>query len=88
MQTAAEYFRRSDLLHVEIGRREGQRATEIARRWDMKGADALHLATAELHGCTNFYSLDHDQLKVGTGIAGLSVTSPEPEAQVELTFEE
>lgn len=83
---AVEYFERCPFVYVEAGRRAGLRAAEIAKEWNMKGADALHVAIAELSGCTELHTLDADQLKVATGITGLLVRKPRGTAQDGLDF--
>lgn len=60
MQRAIDYFDGADLLYVEAGRQEGVRAAHIAREWNMKGADALHIALAEAGRCTQLFTLDRD----------------------------
>jgi predicted nucleic acid-binding protein len=87
LHLAVEFFRRSSFRYVEIGRREGLRAAEISRDWDMKGADALHLAIAEIAGCEQFHTRDNDQLKVGSELPGMIVMEPLGTAQAELDFE-
>lgn len=88
MATAQDFFRTSGFRFVEAGRREGLRAAEIAQEFDMKGADALHVALAESARCRDLFSLDHDQLKVADGIAGLVVRAPIHEGQVVLDLKE
>lgn len=87
MGRAIDYFDRTDLQFVEAARVEGLRAAEIAREWQMKGPDALHVALAEAAGCDVLYSLDHDQLKVGTGISGLEIRRPEGLVQTEIPLD-
>jgi predicted nucleic acid-binding protein len=86
LDRAVDFFRRSSFRYVEIGRREGLRAAEIAREWNMKGADALHLAIAEMAGCQQFHTRDRDQLKVGDELPGMIVMEPIGTAQAELNF--
>ncbi|MBK8757061.1 MAG: PIN domain-containing protein [Actinomycetales bacterium] len=82
VQKAIEYFQRADLLYVEAGRQEGVRAAEIARDFNMKGADALHVALAEAARCATLFSLDNDHLKIGESIPGLHIQRPSGHAQV------
>ena len=82
VQRAIEYFQRADLLYVEAGRQEGVRAAEIARDFNMKGADALHVALAEAARCATLFSLDNDHLKIGESIPGLHIQRPSGHAQV------
>lgn len=86
MAIAMEYFQRSPFRYLEIDKRAGLRAAQIARDHEMKGADALHLAVAELSGCNLFCTLDHDQLKVGDRLSGLVISRPQGPAQAELEF--
>jgi len=85
LDRAVDFFRRSSFRYVEIGRREGLRAGEISREWSMKGADALHLAIAEMAGCKQFHTRDHDQLKVGNQLPSMIVMEPVGPAQASLT---
>lgn len=84
MGRAVEYFERTDFHFVEASRRDGLRAAHIAREFDMKGADALHLALAQAAGCRVLFTLDSDQLKVADSIAGLSVSRPLGDVQTTL----
>ncbi len=86
MVAALTYFQHSAFRYLEIDKRAGLRAAEIAREYDVKGADALHLAVAELNGCNLFYSLDQDQLKVADQLAGLVISRPQGPPQTELDF--
>lgn len=86
MAAALAYFQRSSFQYLEIDKRAGLRAAELARQYEMKGADALHLAVAEVNGCELFYSLDHDQLKVGDQISSMAVSRPQGPPQGELDF--
>lgn len=86
MTKAVGFFAASSFVYVEVGRREGLRAAEIARDHDMKGADSLHVAIAELSGCEALYSLDNDQLKVTDKIDGLKIQRPEGSDQPTLPF--
>ncbi|MBW4697700.1 MAG: PIN domain-containing protein [Aphanocapsa lilacina HA4352-LM1] len=45
-------------------------ATELRARQELKTADALHLATAIVHGCTDFWTND---LSLGSATSTLSV---------------
>lgn len=88
MQLAVDYFESADLLYVEAGRQEGVRAAQIAREWNMKGADALHIALAEAGRCAQLFTLDRDQLKVGNSIPGLRIGKPVGSAQAQLDLEQ
>ncbi|HEY3014662.1 MAG TPA: PIN domain-containing protein [Nocardioides sp.] len=83
---AMAFFGQSSFTHVDLSRREGLRAAEISRDFDMKGADALHLAAAELAGCERFFSLDRDQLKVADALSGLIISKPPGSGQPALNF--
>ena len=84
----ARYFAESRFLYVEESRRAGERSMQIAIEHGLKGADALHIALAELAQCEEFYSLDHKHLRIGTTSAGLVVRRPRGEVQGELAVEE
>lgn len=87
MSQALSYFRSVAFRYLEIDKRTGLRAAELARDYEMKGADALHVAVAELNGCALFFSLDNGQLKVADRIPGLVVSRPRGPAQGELDFD-
>jgi predicted nucleic acid-binding protein len=87
MKRAIDYFDGTDLQFVEAGRVEGIRAGMIAREWDMKGPDALHIALAEAANCALLYSLDGDHLKVGTGIPNLGIRPPEGLIQTQIPLD-
>lgn len=82
---AVAYFRGSDFLYIEESRRAGLRAMELAVEHGLKGADALHLALAEMAGCDEFYSFDKKHLRVGT-LGNLKVMKPYGDPQSEMTL--
>ncbi|WP_375430217.1 type II toxin-antitoxin system VapC family toxin [uncultured Friedmanniella sp.] len=84
MDQALRVLQNLPFRYLEIDKSAGLRAAEIARQYEMKGADALHVAVAQLNGCSLFFSLDHDQLKVADRIPGLVIGRPRGPAQGEL----
>lgn len=73
---ARAFLKSCEFLTVDLAKRVGDRAAELAITHSLKGADACHLAMAEWSRCGALYTLDWDLLKVGD-LGGMRVCRPE-----------
>lgn len=83
----AAYMDSLGFTYVEGGRAVGARAGELAREYQLKGPDALHLALAERAQCDEFYSFDGGHLKIGS-LGGMSIREPRGHADGMLELDE
>lgn len=85
LDRARDYFLATNLQYLDIAQVAAERAMEHAVTFQLKGADALHLALAQLAHCEELYTYDDKLLKVDTQVAGLCVRTPYGDPQGELT---
>lgn len=52
-------------VFLQLGRREYDAAADLRSRHGLSSLDALHLAAAVSHGCTEFWTNDDDILALG-----------------------
>lgn len=74
-----EFFGRNYIVSAAIDRLVAEKAREIVRRYRVRGADAVHLATAVVHGVAVFETFDDPLIKkfaAPGGISGLTVRIP------------
>jgi predicted nucleic acid-binding protein len=62
---------------IDIDERVGREASELAAKWQLKGADAAMLAATKLWSIPILYTWDKALLKIDSQIDGLLVKAPE-----------
>lgn len=84
-----EYFRNNELLYVELDQFLALEAANLAVAHQLKGPDAVHLASALRAGCTILYTWDNDLLKLdgNDALGGMRCVEPAPEGQGDLLDE-
>ncbi len=74
---AREFVDGLGALYVELSEIDGQSAAELSREYNLSGADALHLAAAQRHGCVTLFTADGGLLKVAGKVKGIKVLAPD-----------
>ena len=79
IRTIEEYFENPFIIVRSVDRQIGIRAADIARRFNLKQADAIHVATALFHGVPILETYDANHILPLNGqIAGLTIQRPQP----------
>lgn len=73
---AVLFFERAALPLVEHDQFITEKASELIVEHDIRGADAMILASAVCHNATHLYTVDGGLLKIGNQIPGLEVCEP------------
>ncbi|MEV0285690.1 MULTISPECIES: type II toxin-antitoxin system VapC family toxin [unclassified Kribbella] len=83
------YFHDNDFLFVELDQFLGLEAAQLAVAHQLRGPDAIHLASALRAGCTTLYTWDNDLLKLDghEALGGMRCIEPAPEGQGDLLEE-
>lgn len=83
------YFHDNDLLYVELDQFLALEAANLAVAHQLKGPDAVHLASALRAECTTLYTWDNDLLKLdgNDALGGMRCVEPEIQGQGDLLQE-
>ena len=71
-----KFFEYSWLSLVGVDRRVAKRARELVRQYNIRGADAVHLATAEVYNADFLFTYDDDLLDVASQIVRPRIQHP------------
>lgn len=83
---AGDYFQASPETLVELDERLAHRAAALAQEHQLKGADAVHVASALRARCDRLYTWDDSILKIER-IGGLEICAPAVGQQTALPME-
>lgn len=71
-----QFFEYSWLSLVGVDRRVAKRARELVRQYNIRGADAVHLATAQVFDADFLFTYDDDLLDLASQIARPQIQHP------------
>jgi predicted nucleic acid-binding protein len=84
-----DYFHDNDLLYVELDQFLALEAANLSVAHQLKGPDAVHLASALRAECTILYTWDNDLLKLDghEALGGMRCIEPTPQGQSDILEE-
>jgi predicted nucleic acid-binding protein len=79
IKIVTDWIQSADFIPAEITLDIAVRAAQLAVEFQLSGADATVLATAQMHGCAWLFTWDAGLLKVGEDLGDLKVLQPQRE---------
>lgn len=89
VESVHRYFQDNEIQYVELDQFLALEAAKLAVAHQLKGGDAVHLASALRAGCERLYTWDRDLLKLDghESLGGMRCIEPQPEGQGDLLDE-